>query len=108
MEIEYQIDELVKAGWRVVESDFDPLAFQNWRLQAFKCLNAMFGSDHFYTKYFEQFVQQGDRVNVLAAGGVLATAKQQWVGKEFEPCEPLNAIESVSPRTGTAGGSLRR
>jgi hypothetical protein len=93
MKIEHQIDELIKAGWKVVESDFDPLVFQHWRLQAFKCINAMLGSDHFYTKYFEQLVQQGDRVNVLAAGGVLATAKQQWVGKEFEPSEPLNSGE---------------
>ena len=81
MRIEEQIDELIKAGWGVVESDFDPVAFQLWRLKAFECLNAMFGSDHAYTKYFEHFVRQGDRANVLAAGGVLSAAKQHMVSK---------------------------
>ena len=67
MTIEQRIDRLIKAGWGVVESDFDPISFQNWRLKAFECLGAMFGPDHVYTKYFEQFVQQGDRTNVLAS-----------------------------------------
>ncbi len=85
MKIEDQIDELIKAGWGVVESDFDPVAFQHWRLKAFECLNAMFGSDHAYTKYFEHFVKRGERANVLAAGGVLTAAKQQMVCKELGP-----------------------
>ena len=31
MKIEDQIDELIKAGWRVVESDFDPFHFSKKR-----------------------------------------------------------------------------
>ena len=77
MKFEDQIDELIKAGWEVLDSDFDPAAFQHWRLKAYECLNAMFGSDHVYTKYFEHFVRQGDRANMLAADGVLSAAKQQ-------------------------------
>ena len=80
MKIEQQLDELIKAGWEVVDSDFDPVAFQRWRLKAFECLNAMFGSDHVYTKYFEHFVR-GSHSAVCAAGGVLAAAKQQ-VGRQ--------------------------
>ena len=56
MKIEEQIDELIKAGRGVVESDFDPVAFQNWRLKAFECISSMFGSDHVHTKYFEHLV----------------------------------------------------
>ena len=89
MKIEQRIDELIKAGWGVVESDFDPIAFQNWRLKAFECLNAMFGPDHVYTKYFQHFVEQGDRTNVLAAGGVLVAAKEQMNGKELGPSKLL-------------------
>ena len=87
MKAENQIDELIKAGWGVVDSDFDPIAFQYWRLKAFECLNAMFGPDHVYTKYFEQFVKQGDKTNVLAAGGVLVAAKEQMKGMECVPSE---------------------
>jgi len=57
MKIEHQIDALIKAGWEVVESDFNPAAFQHWRLKAFECVTAMFGSDHVDTKYFERLVQ---------------------------------------------------
>ncbi len=89
MTIEHRIDELIKAGWGVVESDFDPMAFQKWRIKAFECLTAMFGPDHVYTKNFEHFVQQGDRTNLLAAGGVLVAAKEQMQGKELGPSKSL-------------------
>jgi hypothetical protein len=93
MTIEQRIDELIRAGWTVVESDFDPIAFQNWRLKAFECLRAMFGPDHIYTKYFEHFVEQGDRTNVLAAGGVLVAAKEQVKGEAFAPSKSLVSHE---------------
>ena len=100
MKIEHQIDELIKAGWEVVDSDYDPVAFQHWRLKAFECLTAMFGPGHVYTKYFRDFVQQGRRTNVLAGGGVLTAAKQQWVGKEFQPSKHLNAVDRPRPSPG--------
>jgi len=108
MKIEHKIDELIKAGWGVLDSDFDPVAFQHWRVKAFECLNAMFGSDHTYTKYFERFVKQGDRANILAAGGVLVAAKEQWAGNEFQPSAPRDALESAPVLIGTAGDSKRR
>ena len=77
MQIERQFDELIKAGWGVIDSDFDPVAFQHWRLKAYECLSAMMGPDHVYTRYFEQFVEKGEKTNVLAAGGVLVAAKEQ-------------------------------
>ncbi len=94
MSIERRIDDLIKAGWGVLESDFDPDAFQHWRQKAFECLNAMFGPDHIYTKYFEHFVQQGGRKNVLAAGGVLVAAKQQMACKEFGSPKPMGSLPS--------------
>jgi hypothetical protein len=97
MSIEQRIDELIRAGWGVVESDFDPDAFQNWRQKAFECLNAMFGPDHIYTKYFEHFVQQGGRKNVLAAGGVLVAAKQQITCNEFGSSKPTWPSPSGRP-----------
>jgi hypothetical protein len=94
MSVEHRIDELIKAGWGVLESDFDQVAFQNWRRKAFECLTAMFGPDHIYTKYFEHFVQQGDKANVLAAGGVLVAAKQQVVSNEFGSIGPSHSGRS--------------
>ncbi len=104
----HELDELIKAAWGVIEADFDPVAFQHWRLKAFECLTAMFGSDHVYTKHFEHFVRQGNRANALAAGGLLSAAKQQWAEKKPEPYKPLNDLGSASPVTGEAGDSTIR
>jgi hypothetical protein len=82
MKAENQIDELITAGWRVADSDFDPVAFEHWRLKAFDCLTAMFGQDHIYAKYFELFVKESHRTNILAAGGVLVTANEHTNGMD--------------------------
>ncbi len=104
MGIEQRIDELTKAGWGVMDSDFDPVAFQNWRLKAFECLTAMSGPDHVYTKYFERFVKQGQKTNVLAAGGVLVAAKEQIKGASSK----LNDFGSVSRLTERTGAPMTR
>jgi hypothetical protein len=49
----------------------------------------MFGPYHVYTKYFQHFIEQGDRANVLAAGGVLVAAKEQMTSRELEPSKPF-------------------
>ena len=105
MNMENRIDELIMAGWRVVDSDFDPVAFDHWRLKAFDCLTAMLGPDHVYAKYFEYFVEQRGRTNVLAAGGVLVAAKEQMKGMESgrpeslsEPGPTLHITMQVGPQ----------
>lgn len=59
MPIEQRIDNLIAAGWYVLDSDFDPAALQHWRKQAFHCIEAMLGSDHVTTKDFENLVSFG-------------------------------------------------
>ena len=85
MSVEQRIDDLIKAGWGVVESDFDPIAFHHWRRSAFDCLTAMFGPDHVYTRHFENFVRQGGKTDLLAAGGILIAAKEQAVLQQPGP-----------------------
>jgi hypothetical protein len=88
MSIERRIDDLIEAGWGVVNSDFDPLAFHHWRRSAFDCLTAMFGPDHVYTRHFENFVQQGGETDLLAANGILSAAKEQ------ESCNRLGRVKA--------------
>jgi hypothetical protein len=97
MKAENQIDELIMAGWRVVDSDFDPAAFKHWRFKAFDCLTAMLGPDHYYTKYFERFVKASHRTNILAAGGVLVAAKEQIKEMDCVASEPLSEPETRAP-----------
>jgi hypothetical protein len=103
MKAENQIDELIMAGWRVVDSDFDPVAFDHWRLKAFDCLTAMFGPDQVYARYFEHFVEQSGGTNVLAAGGVLVAAKEQVKGMVCTASEPLSEPGPIAPNNGKLG-----
>ncbi len=47
--VEQRIDDLIEAGWGVLHSDFDPVAFQRWRRKAVDCITAVVGPDHVYT-----------------------------------------------------------
>jgi hypothetical protein len=76
MRAEKQIDDLIEAGWHVLLSDFDSTAFQNWRKQAFDCLNALCGPDHTYTQYFKHYVQEQHEANLLTGKGILIAAKE--------------------------------
>ncbi len=77
MAVEHRIEDLIEAGWWVLESDFVPVAFQHWRRRAFDCLMAMCGPDHVYTRDFASFVRQGGKKDLLAASGILSAAKEQ-------------------------------
>jgi hypothetical protein len=74
---EKRIDDLIEAGWHVLESDFDKDAFQSWRREAFKFLTAMLGPEHAYTRYFEKYVHNYPRAGLLTGGGILSAAKEQ-------------------------------
>ncbi len=74
---ENRITEMILASWSLVESNFDPVGFQDWRRKAFECLMTMLGPDHIYTKYFQQFVRQRDSRDVLAGDGLLVAANEQ-------------------------------
>ena|SRR5208283_139954 len=108
MSAEQRIDDLIKAGWGVLESDLDPTAFQLWRRSAFDCLAAMFGPDHVYTRHFENLVRQGGKTNLLAAGGILIAAKEQAVLQQPVTGQSQWPRERLSPGTGNIGGSINR
>jgi hypothetical protein len=76
---EKRIDDLIESGTLLARnSDFDPTAFRRWRLEAFHCLTTFLGPDHYYTKKFENFVRQAQRIDLLAAYGILSAVQQQF------------------------------
>ncbi|MEJ2717171.1 MAG: hypothetical protein P8182_08540 [Deltaproteobacteria bacterium] len=77
MVAEKRIDDLIEAGWNVLESDFDPRAFQVWRNRAFDCLTMLLGSKHTYTLRFANYVRQPESMDTLAGEGILSAAKEQ-------------------------------
>lgn len=77
MLVERKIDHLIEAGWQVLLSDFDEAAFALWRKEALKCVTALMGPNHTYTKYFQDFVHGDDRRNLLSGEGILTAVKEQ-------------------------------
>ena len=74
---EKRIDDLIEAGWNVLESDFDPGAFQVWRNRAFDCLTTLLGSKHTYTLRFANYVRQAESMDTLAGEGILSAAREE-------------------------------
>jgi hypothetical protein len=105
--IDGRIDDLIEAGWGVLKSDFDPIAFHHWRRKAFDCLTALLGPDHAYTRQFEYLVRQGGKTDLLVAAGILSAAQQGIAGKGLE-AGGTNGILTSIPLTEKNGGSTSR
>lgn len=108
MSTDGRIDDLIEAGWWVLESDFDPVAFQQWRRRAFDCLTAMVGPDHAYTRNFERFVRQEGKADLLIASGILSAAKEEMAGNRLEPSEVHGSEVGLSPFTEKTRSAVRR
>lgn len=80
MSVEDRIDALIEAGWCMLDSDFDPRAFRRWRLTALDCLSDLLGPNHTYTLYFRTLVEQNNKLNWLAGGGILTAARYSTAG----------------------------
>ena len=91
MSIEGRIDDLIEAGWGVLESGFDPIAFLQWRRSAFDCLTQMVGPHHVYTRHFENLVRKSSRAELLAAAGILSAAQQGIGATDLKRVELMGA-----------------
>ncbi len=47
------IDDLIQAGWDVLDSNFDMRALVEWKRKAHACLSALLGPDHADTQHFQ-------------------------------------------------------
>ena len=84
MTAEQSIDDLIEAGWHVLDSNFDATAFANWRKKALDCVTALLGPSHTYTCYFREFVEEGETESLMIGEGILAAAKEHLATSGFE------------------------
>lgn len=77
MSIERLLDELIVAGWRVLETDFDEKAFFQWRRRACDCLEALLEPNHPYLRLFQDHVEEAATLSLLAGGGILYSLREQ-------------------------------
>ena len=71
-----RLDELIEAGWHILDTDFEENAFQEWREKAYKYIVATVGEDHQYAEYFRQYVSKSKPTDILAGGGILIATKE--------------------------------
>lgn len=71
-------EALVQAGYQVVETDFDEMAFKEWRQKAVNCIAALLGSEHPYARSFSEHVRRCD-LNSLFLGRGLVDATKRYV-----------------------------
>jgi hypothetical protein len=95
------VDNLIEAGWHVIDSDFDIKAFKRWRKQALDCVGALMGPAHPYTHYFKDFVEQAERTSLLTGAGILVATKEQVAKAERQsrtaPCS--QSFMNADPKT---------
>ena len=81
MSFEKQFDDFIEAGRHVIDTDFDPIAFQQWRTHAVTCLSAPMGYNHAYAKCFVAHHKDPKQNNLVVGGGILAEANHGLLKK---------------------------
>lgn len=103
MPIERLIDELIDAGWTVIETDFDEKAFARWRQSAYNCVAALLAPDHPCLRLFQDHVRDADAMSLLTGGGILCSVREQLTTGLSEPKRSkVLAEDSARPRKPTA------
>jgi len=77
MSSEQRIYNLIEVGWYMLDSNFDPMAFQSWRRRALDCLTDLLGPDHTYANHFKHLQDQDERMSCLVGSGILTAAGEE-------------------------------
>jgi hypothetical protein len=63
--------------WQILGTGMDRSSAFPCREKCLECLERLAGTDHHYTQYFRNFVQHGDDMSLLTAGGILNALKEE-------------------------------
>lgn len=85
---EQKFEDMIEAGWGVMERGFDEGAFLAWRKRAFDYLTEIMGPNHLYTQHFGDKRLQAEAASVLSGTGVLCAAREQKIVSNQEKCKP--------------------
>ena len=72
------LDGLIEGAWRIMGSRGESEVFEPWKENCLKCLSLLMGADHHYTHCFKTYVQHPDLLSLLAAGGLLEAAREEF------------------------------
>ncbi len=66
-----RLDDLIEAGWHVVDTEFDAEALYYWKKKALDFLTDFVGPDHAYTRSFKDCIQQTEQFDPLDGSDIL-------------------------------------
>ncbi|MDA8408598.1 MAG: hypothetical protein M0T73_17285 [Deltaproteobacteria bacterium] len=69
-------EALVEAGYQVVQTDFDEMAFREWRQKAINCIATLLGAEHPYTRSFSEYVLRRDLNSLFLGRGLVYATKR--------------------------------
>ena len=81
MSFEKQFEDLIEAGKNVIDTDFDPVAFQHWRTHAVTCISELMAYDHANTRYFSGHLHEPKKNNLLGRRGLLTALSHELLTK---------------------------
>ncbi|MGB6067470.1 MAG: hypothetical protein WBG50_21915 [Desulfomonilaceae bacterium] len=68
------LDDLIEAGWHVIDTEFDAGAFYYWKRKALDFLTDFVGPDHESTRSFRNRIEQTERFDPLDRSGILTAS----------------------------------
>ena len=77
MNHEHVIDDLIRAGWIIIDASKDEEAAARWKTRALECLTGLLGGDHVYVANLKNFLRRPGRGSLLAGTGILTAAKEE-------------------------------
>jgi hypothetical protein len=72
------LDGLIEGAWRIMGSRGGSEVFEPWKENCLKCLSLLMATNHHYTHCFKTYVQHPDLLSLLAAGGLLEAAREEF------------------------------
>jgi hypothetical protein len=72
------LDGLIEGAWRIMGSSGESEVFEHWKENCLRCLSLLLGADHHYTHCFKSYVRHPDSLSLLAAGGLLEAAREEF------------------------------
>jgi len=72
-----RLDDLIEAGWHVVDTEFDSEALYYWKKKALDFLTDLVGPDHACTQSFRDCIQQTEQFDPLDRSDILAAAAKK-------------------------------
>ncbi|MGC8660244.1 MAG: hypothetical protein ACP5U1_14355 [Desulfomonilaceae bacterium] len=72
---------LLEAGYQVVDTDFDDMAFKKWRQRAIDCMAALLGAEHPYVRSFSEYVRRHDFGSLFLGKGLVYATERDVSGR---------------------------